>query len=247
MIRKLGETIVLHITTHSPTTGAAANASAISVSVYEQASSTPMDGLTAEPVNIATGHYRHTLAVTAGNGFVVGRTYNVVATATVAGVTARTVLATIMIRAASIDDVAAKTALIHSGGVTVSSPVSATGRQLTIVRGDTYSVAAGQALEWTDSGGMWPDLDEADIEFTVRDRLTDAEVIAVDAELVDTAPQVVRVELDSADTNDLVVGPKVCVFDLQATLPGGEIVTLVLGELSVVRDVTRPVPVPEDE
>lgn len=79
------------ICTHDPATGAARDAdSTPTFSVYEEATDTPI--LSAQSFTkrtSLTGDYRGVFTASAANGFEAGKWYNVVATATVAGITAK--------------------------------------------------------------------------------------------------------------------------------------------------------------
>lgn len=93
----LGTTITLDFITSSPTSGSAVTATSASVAVFEDANDTAI--LTPTPAERSgyTGDYRVQVACTTANGFEVGKSYNVVVTATVSGVTARAVIASFLI------------------------------------------------------------------------------------------------------------------------------------------------------
>lgn len=88
----LGQTITVDFTTSSPTTGEAASASATAVNVFEDANDTAILSPTATERSGHTGNYRAQIACTTGNGFEVGKSYNVVASATVATVASKCVI-----------------------------------------------------------------------------------------------------------------------------------------------------------
>lgn len=146
-------------------------------------------------------------------------------------------------QAAQLTAIETATALITAGGVTVSSPVSADGLLITIVRGDTYNVAAGQTLTWTGAAGAWPDLTSGSVTFTLRDS---AEAVAITGAATIVASgvgtQSVRMDLTAAQTAALTPGDppgeQSHTFDVQATLATGEKVTLALGAAIVLKDVT---------
>lgn len=103
---KLGETITLDFGTYSPTTGASASAdSTPSVYVFEEATDTAI--LTPTPVERTgyAGVYRVQVVCSAGNGFEAGKSYSVMASAVVGGVTARVPLTSFQVRTYSSDDV----------------------------------------------------------------------------------------------------------------------------------------------
>lgn len=106
MTPSLGETITIDFATHAPTTGAVSDAdSTPTVEVFEDANDTPILTPTATKRTSKTGNYRVQVACTAGNGFEAGKSYNVVASATVGGVTGKGVIAQVQIRTRSTDDV----------------------------------------------------------------------------------------------------------------------------------------------
>ncbi len=93
----LGVTVTLDFVTTTPTTGAAASASATTVNVFEDANDTAILTPSATERSGQTGNYRVQVACTTANGFEVGKSYNVVVTATVGGVSAKAVIANFVI------------------------------------------------------------------------------------------------------------------------------------------------------
>jgi len=90
MYRKLGDTIVLDFTTHDPTTGNVSDAdSTPTCEVFEDANDTPILTPTVTKRTGKTGNYRVSIVATAGNNFGVGRSYNVIVSATVVLITAK--------------------------------------------------------------------------------------------------------------------------------------------------------------
>jgi hypothetical protein len=107
MSPKLEETIYVDFVTSS-STGAAADAdSTPTAEVFEDATDTAIITPTVVKRTGKTGNYRIPVACTAANGFEAGKSYNVVASATVGGVAAKAVVATFQVRARSVDDVLA--------------------------------------------------------------------------------------------------------------------------------------------
>jgi hypothetical protein len=87
---KLGDSVTLDFTCHNPTTGQVQDADVLPTSwVFENADDTAI--LTPVVVKRVgqTGVYRLTFALTAANGFEIGKSYNVDVQATVAGITAK--------------------------------------------------------------------------------------------------------------------------------------------------------------
>lgn len=130
-------------------------------------------------------------------------------------------------------------ALNEAGGVVMTSPVATTGL-LTLVRGDDYYSADGAALEWTST--EWPDLTGATIRFSLQRRSTGTNAIDrfEGSVVTPTGTAKVRVELTAAQTDDLAPGKNLYIYDVEATLTGGNIRTLVHGQCDVIRDSTRP-------
>lgn len=142
------------------------------LAVYKDDATTAL-GLSAECdlVAVATGQYNVRVYITQeATPLVAGSDYKVVLYAgTVDGTSvAGTVLAQFSIEnrytapdgttAAQLAAIRAKTDLIGTGTITVTSPVTAAGG-VTIIQGDTYSASE---VAWTDSGSTWPaDLDTA--------------------------------------------------------------------------------------
>lgn len=136
--------------------------------------------------------------------------------------------------------IAASTGLIIGGRVTARSPVTANGTLLTLVQGDDYTVASGQALEWTDAGNVWPTLTGATILLTIRNRTSGAVELSKAGTVVTPTgtAKCVRVQPTAAETATLTDGDRVSDYDVQATLTTGEKVTLVLGMVTVIDDNT---------
>jgi hypothetical protein len=100
----LGMTVTFNFTTVNPATGNMQNADSLpTVAVYEDEDDVAI--LEPIPVNRATGEYRVAIPVTVGNGFEVGKTYNAVVAATVAGTSGKMVLAMFLVNAPVVETV----------------------------------------------------------------------------------------------------------------------------------------------
>jgi hypothetical protein len=89
----LGETIYVDFITSSPTTGAAADADSTPASeVFEDATDTAILTPSVTKRTGKTGNYRVQVACTTANGFEVGKSYNIVVSATVGTVAAKAVV-----------------------------------------------------------------------------------------------------------------------------------------------------------
>ena len=107
MARKLDESITLDFTTHNPITGQVQDTDFLpTCEVFENTTDIPI--LTPVVTKRAglTGDYRVSFVASAANGFEIGKSYNVIATATVAAVTAK----------ARIDSFNIKETAVLSGG-----------------------------------------------------------------------------------------------------------------------------------
>jgi len=103
---KLGETITLDFCTHAPTTGQVTDDDGTpTVEVFEDDTDAAILSPTAVKRTAKTGNYRVAVAATAGNGFEAGKSYNVIATGTVGGVSGKGRVGQFIVRANEIDDV----------------------------------------------------------------------------------------------------------------------------------------------
>ena len=90
----LGRTVTLDFTTHNPLSGQVSDADALPTSeVFENATDTPILIPAVTKRVGATGNYRLTFIASTANGFEVDKSYNVIVTATVAGITAKSRIA----------------------------------------------------------------------------------------------------------------------------------------------------------
>lgn len=124
---------------------------------------------------------------------------------------------------------------ISPAQVTIASPVATDGTTITVVRGDDYLVANSRSLTFT--GTSWPTLTDGTVVLkaklkTGRGAQT-ATVQSYNAAV--TGAQACRVEL--TDTQTAALSPGLYAYDLEATLSGGAVVTLVQGEMTVIADV----------
>jgi hypothetical protein len=129
-----------------------------------------------------------------------------------------------------------KLGLLGSGTVTVSAPVSAQSGDLSLIRGDDYTLSSGRAVpEWSSDDWTAYSLTTAtSIRFKAQARYGDTTFEKAGAAVSDT---LVRVELTSAETSGLAVGRAAYRFDLEAVLASGDVVTLAQGHITVIEDV----------
>jgi len=114
-MRKLGDMITLDFTTHNPSTGMVQDADLLPIcEVFDNNIDIPI--LT--PVVIKrtgqTGDYRVSIEATIGNGFGVGRTYNVIASATVNSVSAKARIGIFVLDSKSNQDVVDEVGLMRT-------------------------------------------------------------------------------------------------------------------------------------
>ncbi len=112
--------------------------------------------------------------------------------------------------------------------MTVVSPVASDGTAISLVRGDDYANADGRALTFT--GSTWPTLTGG----TVALKVYMAGTVTSYAGVI-TGAQACYVALTDVQTAAMAVGT--FAYDLEATLSGGNVITLVQGVLTVLADV----------
>ena len=117
---------------------------------------------------------------------------------------------------------------INPAGVTVVSPVASDGTQISIVRGDDYANADGRAVTFT--GSTWPTLTDGSVALIV-----DIDGTATSYAGTITGAQACRIEF--TDVQTAALDPGTYDYDLQATLSGGNVITLVQGIMLVTADV----------
>lgn len=121
------------------------------------------------------------------------------------------------------------------GLVTVASAVSVDGTALEIVRGDDYKIADSRAVEF--SSTSWPDLTDAAVKLTIRLKKGKEVELEVAGTIVDA--DTCRFELTHTLTNGMTPSSQGHLFDVEAILSNGNYITLVLGDCTVLEDVTR--------
>lgn len=105
MSRKLGDTITYDFTTHNPATGVVSDAdSTPTCEVFEDDNDTAILSPTVTKRTGKTGNYRVSIPATAGNSFSVGSSYNVIITATVNSIQAKSRIAAFTLDGKRISD-----------------------------------------------------------------------------------------------------------------------------------------------
>lgn len=128
-------------------------------------------------------------------------------------------------------------ARLGTGRIVTIAPLSVDGQSLTVVRGDDYHADDGRALDFTDADNAWPSLAGAVVRFTVR--FADRSFRKLATVMAASGPARIRLELTQAETADFPI-TRGSPFDLEATLASGRAITLLLGTLRVLEDVTTP-------
>lgn len=134
---------------------------------------------------------------------------------------------------ASADHVAAgstgaKLALLGTGTVNVTAPVSSDGNTVTVKQGHAYNAADSLALEWTVSG--YPTFVGASVSVRIQTpTLTTLAGSVVDADTL-------RLELTEAQSAALAEGS--WAYDVDVTLASGRVVTPVSGDFVVEAQVS---------
>jgi hypothetical protein len=114
---QLGRTVYFDFVCHT-SAGAVSDAdSTPTVEVFEDDTDTTVYSLTATKRTSKTGNYRVPVAVTAANGFEIGKSYNVVVSAAVGSVTSKAVIGTFVIETI----VLKRGAIVADGGNTSST------------------------------------------------------------------------------------------------------------------------------
>jgi hypothetical protein len=109
---------------------------------------------------------------------------------------------------------------------------------LALYRGDTYG---WQFRVWEDTpGGIPSDLSGVVAAAQVRDRPGGSAMIVLECQVA--APNLVNVTLPADAWGDVKLSRGS--WDLELTYPGGSVVTIVAGPVSVTQDVTREVVLP---
>ncbi len=136
---------------------------------------------------------------------------------------------------------------IGSATVTTAGPVVTTADTLELVRGDDYDADDARAISF--SSDSWPDLTGATVTMTVRRRseafnkgsdpvlFTKADETGI--RIPGSGTQTIYYDLTPTQTDALLVGAFTGKYDVQATLAGGNIVTLITGLVTVTEDQTR--------
>ncbi len=128
-----------------------------------------------------------------------------------------------------------KALLITADNISMSAPTDPISGDLTLVRGDDYTVSSGRALpEWSSDDWTPFSLTTATVNFRARTRYSETVFEKAATVISDTS---VRVEFTTAETGSFEVGRDAYSFDLEAVLATGDVVTLAQGRLSMIEDV----------
>lgn len=155
--------------------------------------------------------------------------------ALIAGIPAGASQASVDAIQADVDEIRVKTDLLGSAQITVVSPVAQNGT-ITIFFGDDYLLADGRQIDVTLASGSaeWPDLTAATVVFKTKNGST---VISKAMTVVVPTGAGQKVRLELTDTETLTLARGTSTYEIEATLVGGSVVTLVQGLLNVNADV----------
>lgn len=137
---------------------------------------------------------------------------------------------------ASLASIKAQTDLISVDNVSFTAPTDPITGDLTLVRGDDYTLDSGRPLPtWASDDWAAFSLSTA-LSVTFKARTPYSETIFAQAASVLSDTQV-AVELTSAQTGAFAAGHDAYRFDLEAVLATGSVVTLAQGNITVIEDV----------
>lgn len=262
----IGASLVFSVCTHDPTTGALTDAAAVpAYLVYEDETGTAiLSGNMAKLDDaLTTGFYSEQLACTSANGFEDNKTYTVYITATVAGVEggisygfrAKTpVWGETIPGAYSAGSAGYILGHLNIATITVTSAVS--GSTITIVRGDTVSVAIAGLGNLTGNSKVWftvkTDYDQADTAAILQVEKTGG-LLYLNGAAATTATNA-SLAVDVVLTGDITITLKAAttsvllpraglLYDVQWLDGSGHIHTLTYGTCNVVGtpDITRAI------
>jgi len=127
-----------------------------------------------------------------------------------------------------------------TGVVTVVSPVSADGTELTLVQGDDYKNADGRAIAFSGITGLPSDISTGvTVALKIKRRQTTAPTVISIAGTITTATgatKAVRFDVPAATTGLLEVGDRTYDFAVEFTLSSGDKITAVRGTVDVLDD-----------
>lgn len=112
----------------------------------------------------------------------------------------------------------------------VISPVYS-GSTITVISGDDYLASENRELQWVDAGNIWPNIVGATFELTIYNQ---AKLVATLPVTHDESNDKLWAEMSTDVSSILPIGKSP--FDIQATLPNGSKVTLVIGVFKVIND-----------
>lgn len=133
-------------------------------------------------------------------------------------------------------DVQAKTDLLGTGQVTVSSPVDPVTWNIRLTQGDDYDDDEGRSLEWTNENGTWGDGDITSntVSFKVTNKKTGQAAISKAGSVVTpTGTQKIRVELTAAETAALTEAGDAYKYQIRIVEENNHIETRIEGNVFV--------------
>ena len=134
---------------------------------------------------------------------------------------------------ASVNAIAAKTALITAGGITIRSPVVGQ-RYIEICRGRAHPASEELAFVFEDSETVWGDYAGAAIALLILDRVTSEVIISIAGVYAVGPPKTLTFEPTAAETASLTPGHRAYGFQLVVTPPGSDPILRAWGDATVV-------------
>jgi hypothetical protein len=118
---------------------------------------------------------------------------------------------------------------IGTASVAVTSPVTQAG-DVSIIQGDSYLAADNRAIEWTDAGGIWPDLAGATALLTLHG--AGAQSLGLTVVTPSGVGKRLRLELTAGASGGML--SRTTPYSIRAALADGSTVTLARGTWTVL-------------
>jgi len=122
--------------------------------------------------------------------------------------------------------------------VVIVSPLNPVSKQITLIKGDSYEAEDNRDIRFV--LGPTPDLSSYSLTFTAVETERGAFVIEkTPRRIIQDNHQILSIELTSADTANLPVGPNSLEYNIKAAKSDGDKITLVMGSITVIEGRVR--------
>jgi len=122
--------------------------------------------------------------------------------------------------------------------VVIVSPLNPVSKQITLIKGDSYEAEDNRDIRFM--LGPTPDLSSYSLTFTAVETERGAFVIEkTPRRIIQDNHQILSIELTSADTANLPVGPNSLEYNIKAAKSDGDKITLVMGSITVIEGRVR--------